>query len=134
MRRILLGAMLALVAAVGAARAGGPELKTEEQKTLYALGLLLAQNLATFALSPADLEVVKSGLADGIGNKEKKVDLQVYGPKIQELQKAPAMTQIVDIPKSRLIKVDTGFRVENMGGGNFKLARTEMSRAVRPAG
>ena len=63
------------------------ELKTDEQKTLYALGLVLAQNLATFALSPADLEVVKAGLTDGLTNKEKKVDLQTYGPKIQELQK-----------------------------------------------
>jgi FKBP-type peptidyl-prolyl cis-trans isomerase FkpA len=63
------------------------ELKTEDQKTLYALGLVLAQNLATFALSPAELEVVKAGLTDGLTNKEKKVDLQTYGPKIQELQK-----------------------------------------------
>jgi FKBP-type peptidyl-prolyl cis-trans isomerase FkpA len=63
------------------------ELKTDEQKTLYALGLVLAQNLATFALSPADLEVVKAGLTDGLTNKEKKVDLQTYGPKIQDLQK-----------------------------------------------
>jgi FKBP-type peptidyl-prolyl cis-trans isomerase FkpA len=63
------------------------ELKTDEQKTLYALGLVLAQNLSTFALSPAELEVVKSGLTDGLTNKDKKVDLQTYGPKIQELQK-----------------------------------------------
>jgi FKBP-type peptidyl-prolyl cis-trans isomerase FkpA len=63
------------------------ELKTDDQKTLYALGLVLAQNLSTFALSPAELEVVKSGLTDGLTNKERKVDLQTYGPKIQELQK-----------------------------------------------
>src|SRR5204862_2471694 len=64
------------------------ELKTDEQKTLYALGLVLAQNLATFALSPAELEIVKAGLTDGVTNKDKKVDLQTYGPKIQELQRA----------------------------------------------
>src|SRR5207237_875088 len=72
--------------------AAQPELKTDEQKTLYALGLVLAQNLTTFALSPADLEVVKAGLTDGVTNKDKKVDLQTYGPKIQELQKARVST------------------------------------------
>jgi FKBP-type peptidyl-prolyl cis-trans isomerase FkpA len=67
------------------------ELKTDEQKTLYALGLVLAQNLATFALSPADLEIVKAGLTDGVTSKDKKVDLQAYGPKIQELQRTRAV-------------------------------------------
>src|SRR5881296_3027274 len=51
--------VLALLLVTGApgALAAQPELKTEEQKTLYALGLLVAQNLSSFALSPADLEI-----------------------------------------------------------------------------
>jgi FKBP-type peptidyl-prolyl cis-trans isomerase FkpA/FKBP-type peptidyl-prolyl cis-trans isomerase FklB len=66
-----------------------PDPKTEEQKTLYALGIALAQNLKPFALTPAELELVKAGITDGITNaKEKKVDLAVYGPKIRELQTA----------------------------------------------
>src|SRR5439155_736728 len=77
-----------LVTGAPGALAAQPELKTEEQKTLYALGLLVAQNLSSFALSPADLEIVKAGLTDGVANKEKKVDLQAYGPKIQEFQRA----------------------------------------------
>jgi FKBP-type peptidyl-prolyl cis-trans isomerase FkpA len=76
---------------VAAQPAAQPDLKTDEQKTLYALGLVLAQNLATFALSPADLDVVKAGLTDGVTNKEKKVDLQTYGPKIQDLQRSRAV-------------------------------------------
>jgi len=43
-----------------------PELKTEEQKTLYAIGLAVAGSLSSFALSPAELELVKSGLTDGV--------------------------------------------------------------------
>jgi len=35
---------------------------------------------------------VKAGLTDGVTNKDKKVDLQTYGPKIQELQKARVAT------------------------------------------
>jgi FKBP-type peptidyl-prolyl cis-trans isomerase FkpA len=91
MRILSIALAVLLLTVVGGASAAEPELKTDEQKTLYALGLLLAQNLATFALSPADLEIVKAGLADGVGNKEKKVDLQTYGPKIQDLQKSRAI-------------------------------------------
>lgn len=61
---------------------------TEEQKTLYALGLAVSQSIALFNLSAAELEFVKDGLADGILHKTPKADLQTYGPKLQELQKA----------------------------------------------
>jgi len=67
-----------------------PDLKTEEQKTLYAIGLAVAGSLGAFALSPAELEIVKAGLTDGALNRQRQVDLQAYGPKIQELQKARA--------------------------------------------
>ena len=87
MRTLSLVLTLLFVAAVDAA-AAPPELKTEEQKTLYALGLVLAQNLGAFALNATELEIVKAGLTDGVTNKDKKVDLQTYGPKIQELQRA----------------------------------------------
>jgi FKBP-type peptidyl-prolyl cis-trans isomerase FkpA/FKBP-type peptidyl-prolyl cis-trans isomerase FklB len=50
------------------------------------MGLALAQNLAAFNLSEAELEMVKSGLTDGALNKTPKVELQTYGPKIQALQ------------------------------------------------
>ena len=88
MRTLSLVLTLLFVAAVADAAAAPPELKTEEQKTLYALGLVLAQNLGAFALNATELEIVKAGLTDGVTNKDKKVDLQTYGPKIQELQKA----------------------------------------------
>jgi FKBP-type peptidyl-prolyl cis-trans isomerase FkpA len=62
------------------------EPKTEDEKTIYAIGLAFSQNVAWFGLSPQELELVKSGLADGLAGK-KNVDLTVYGPKIQELQR-----------------------------------------------
>jgi FKBP-type peptidyl-prolyl cis-trans isomerase FkpA len=67
-----------------------PELKTEEQKTFYAIGLAVAGSLGAFGLSPADLEIVKSGITDGVLNRQRQVDLQAYMPKIQELQRARA--------------------------------------------
>jgi FKBP-type peptidyl-prolyl cis-trans isomerase FkpA len=90
MHAVRLVAITVLVAASSLASAAGPDLKTEEQKTLYAIGLAFSNGLAAFALTEAELELVKAGLTDGALNREKKVDLQAYGPKIQELQKARA--------------------------------------------
>jgi FKBP-type peptidyl-prolyl cis-trans isomerase FkpA len=67
-----------------------PQLGTDEQKTLYAVGLAVAGSLSVFALSAADLELVKAGMTDGVLNRQRQVDLQAYGPKIQELQRARA--------------------------------------------
>ncbi len=88
MRKVLLWSIVLVLATAGTARAAGPEPKTEEQKTLYALGLALSQNLAVFNLSESELAMVESGLSDGILHKDKKVDLQTYGPKIQQLHAA----------------------------------------------
>jgi len=107
MRKLLLLALvLLLIAAAPAPSLAQPELKTEEQKTLYALGLVIAQNLSSFALSPADLEIVKAGIADGVTSKDKKVDLQTYGPKIQELQKTRVTAAAVPERKAGQAFVD----------------------------
>ena len=79
--------VLITVAAAGAAR---PELKTDDQKTLYALGLVISQNLASFNLNATELDAVMAGISDGVLKKEYKVDVQTYGPKITALQTARA--------------------------------------------
>jgi FKBP-type peptidyl-prolyl cis-trans isomerase FkpA/FKBP-type peptidyl-prolyl cis-trans isomerase FklB len=83
--RLVAITVLVATSSVGPAAAQAPQ--TEEQKTLYAIGLALSHGLAQFALTEAELELVKSGLTDGVLNRDRKVDLQTYGPKIQELQK-----------------------------------------------
>lgn len=62
--------------------------ETEDQKTLYALGLAMAQNLGPFALTEEELGYVNQGLADGVLGRDAQVDLQTYGPKIQTLAQA----------------------------------------------
>ena len=79
-----------VLAAAAAAGAAGPDLKTEDQKTLYALGLVISQNLASFNLSPGDLESVLAGVSDGVLKKDFKVDVQTYAPKITQLQASRA--------------------------------------------
>jgi FKBP-type peptidyl-prolyl cis-trans isomerase FkpA/FKBP-type peptidyl-prolyl cis-trans isomerase FklB len=90
MRTIALWSLVVLLAGASGAPAAGQELKTEEEKTLYALGLAISTNLAVFGLSAAELELVKAGLTDGVLSKERKVDLQTYGPKIKEMHAARA--------------------------------------------
>jgi FKBP-type peptidyl-prolyl cis-trans isomerase FkpA len=72
-----------------AAFAAAPEPTTDEQKTLYALGLAINQSLGNFTLSEPEFELVKSGITDGYF-KRPKVDIQTFGLKISELQQARA--------------------------------------------
>jgi FKBP-type peptidyl-prolyl cis-trans isomerase FkpA len=82
--------LFVLVAAVLMSAACGADVdpKTEDEKALYAIGLAISRNLSSFNLNEKDLEVVKAGLSDGVLNKQPKVELEVYGPKIQELQQS----------------------------------------------
>jgi FKBP-type peptidyl-prolyl cis-trans isomerase FkpA len=71
--------------------AAAPEPTTDEQKTLYALGLAVNQSLSNFSLSETEFEIVKSGITDGFLKRPPKVDLQAFGLKISELQQARAL-------------------------------------------
>jgi len=61
---------------------------TEDQKTLYALGVLMSQSLTTFDLKPDELVQVQKGLADGVGNVKSDIKAEEYIPKVQALQQA----------------------------------------------
>ena len=64
-------------------------LTTDEQKTLYALGLSIYHSLAPFNLKPEELKILKQAMTDAADNKP-AVDINVYGPKIQALQEGRA--------------------------------------------
>jgi len=78
-------ASLACTKIPGAGAAGPQKLETDDQKTLYALGLLLGRNIKPFALKPDELEIVKAGLTDSVTDAKPQVDLDTYGPKVNEL-------------------------------------------------
>lgn len=63
------------------------EPKTDEEKALYAMGAVLARNIQAFELSDQELDMVKSGLADGAKDqsKMKPEELDAVMPKIREL-------------------------------------------------
>jgi FKBP-type peptidyl-prolyl cis-trans isomerase FkpA len=62
---------------------------TDDEKTIYALGLSVSRSLAQFDLSPAEIELVRRALADAAAGKP-AVDLNTWGPKIQPLAQARA--------------------------------------------
>ncbi len=62
---------------------------TDEEKTIYAIGLSMARSLRPFSLAPAELELINRALTDA-GAGKPAVDLEVWGPKIQSLGEARA--------------------------------------------
>ncbi len=86
----LLMALLLTASCAQAAAPGAPEPKSEDEKTLYALGLFLADKVGTFNLSEADLEFVKAGMTDACLHRPRKVDLAVYSNKLQEMAQTRA--------------------------------------------
>jgi FKBP-type peptidyl-prolyl cis-trans isomerase FkpA len=72
-----------------AAHKAAPILTTDDQKTIYSLGLSIYRSLGQFDLSPAELEIVKRAMSDAAAGKP-AVELSTWGPKIDPLAKARA--------------------------------------------
>jgi FKBP-type peptidyl-prolyl cis-trans isomerase FkpA len=85
MQRIVIAALAALLA--GGALAQEP--KTDDEKTLYAIGVVIAKQLEVFDLKPAEFEQVKKGLTDAMTpGKKPLVEAQAYQAKINQLAQA----------------------------------------------
>ncbi|MGD2141805.1 MAG: FKBP-type peptidyl-prolyl cis-trans isomerase [Burkholderiales bacterium] len=87
MKYLVLGSLVLLI--VGCtpptAQEEAVKLETDEQKTLYAIGVAVSQQLQAFALSEEELKYVSAGLADGALDRPHKVEMKDYAPKIKEL-------------------------------------------------
>jgi FKBP-type peptidyl-prolyl cis-trans isomerase FkpA/FKBP-type peptidyl-prolyl cis-trans isomerase FklB len=71
----------------GATSAPAPGAPTsDDDKTLYALGVLISRNLEAFSLSPAELKIVEQGLTDG-ANHHPALEAETLSPQIQALQR-----------------------------------------------
>ncbi|HEY5997902.1 MAG TPA: FKBP-type peptidyl-prolyl cis-trans isomerase [bacterium] len=89
MRRSALVALALSLALAAPSRAATPALETDDQKTAYALGMAVAQNLEQFTLSAAELDLVVAGIRDGLAGKG-QFDPMTYRQKIQQLAQARA--------------------------------------------
>jgi FKBP-type peptidyl-prolyl cis-trans isomerase FkpA len=79
---VLLIALLPATVFAQAPPAGVPQ--TDEEKTVYAVGLIMARSLRQFDLSPAELEFIRRAIVDAQAGKP-AVELDEWGPKIQAL-------------------------------------------------
>jgi FKBP-type peptidyl-prolyl cis-trans isomerase FkpA len=71
---------------------GGRSPKSEEDKTLYALGQVIGRNIAVFDLSAAELEMVKTGMDDSVQKRKPAVDADAYRQKIDALARSRSTT------------------------------------------
>lgn len=61
-----------------------PTLTTDDEKTIYALGLQIYRSLGAFNLTPKELEIVKQALSDAQAKKPAE-PIETWGPKIKGL-------------------------------------------------
>ena len=59
---------------------------TEDQKALYALGVLMSRGLENFQLSDAEFNTVRAGLSDSFHKRLQITDAESYTAKLQALQ------------------------------------------------
>lgn len=84
-RSLFPAAALLALAAIAAPALAQKAPSTDDEKTLYALGLSVARSLEPFQLTAAEFEFVVAGLRDQIGDKEPQVSLDEFGPRIRTL-------------------------------------------------
>ena len=84
----IFGFCLSVLAGIGCAQAA--DLANDKDKTLYALGVAVSRSLGDFALTDAELDIVRSGLTDGVLKRPIKVDMDTFGPKIQVMAQSRA--------------------------------------------
>jgi len=65
---------------------GSVKLDNDDSKTLYALGLILGRNVAGFNLTSSELDLVKAGMTDAALGKKPQVELETFGPKVNQLR------------------------------------------------
>ena len=87
----LLAALLVLVlfpvSILAQAPAPAAASQSDEEKTLYAVGLVMQRTLQQFDLSPAEMAVIQRAISDAAAGKP-AIDLDEWGPKIQALANA----------------------------------------------
>ncbi len=85
MRLAVLATLVSLAMPAAARAAAPPPLKTDEERTLYALGEVAARSFKELNLSAKELEFVKRGLSDALTpGKKPEVDPAAYEKKVQE--------------------------------------------------
>jgi FKBP-type peptidyl-prolyl cis-trans isomerase FkpA len=85
-----LGLLAGCKGAGTSAPASTGELKTDEEKTIYAMGVMLGSNVKSMGLTPQQLDVLNRGIMDSASGKTPLVEPQTMQSQIQEFARSRA--------------------------------------------
>jgi FKBP-type peptidyl-prolyl cis-trans isomerase FkpA len=88
MRILTLVLTLAFLTSCMDSKPGKANLKTEDDKTFYAMGFMLGANLQRLNLNEAELSALYSGIVASAAGEKSKVEMSIYQPKIQQMFKS----------------------------------------------
>lgn len=93
------------------ATSGDP--KSDDERTFYALGYSFGRNLSVFSMAPEELAALKRGIEDASAEKPSLVNVDKFGPRIQEL----ARSRQAKVNEAYLAKVakEPGFQKQPSG-------------------
>jgi FKBP-type peptidyl-prolyl cis-trans isomerase len=89
MRLRLVIALAATASLVACGKTSAPTAKTDDEKALYALGVIVSENIKSFEFTDQEIALVKAGLDDGARDRS-KIETDQFDallPKLQELNK-----------------------------------------------
>ena len=99
--------------APAASAAGAGQLKTEDEKTIYALGLSIGRSIEIFQLTKPELAIVQKALTDHSNGVKPAVAVEEYGPKLQALAKG----RQEKVSKAYMDKASKEKGVQKIAGG-----------------
>ncbi|MBV8820399.1 MAG: FKBP-type peptidyl-prolyl cis-trans isomerase, partial [Acidobacteriaceae bacterium] len=99
---------------------------TDEQKTIYALGLSFYRSIGQFDLSPAEVAILEHAISDAAAGKP-AVDINEWGPKIQAL----AQTRSTRVAQRQKVESDAYLAKAATEAGAAKLPSGMIYREVR---
>lgn len=89
-RAARIACVLALAFAAILPAAALAEPKTDDDKTVYYIGVILSKNLGNLGLSPAEQAQVVDGLRAGLAGEAMEIDPAIFDPKLQAFTEARA--------------------------------------------
>jgi FKBP-type peptidyl-prolyl cis-trans isomerase FkpA len=91
MRKIII-TLLNVVSMLAITACSTSEPKTEDQKIIYSIGVLVSKQLEILSLTPEELAVVQKGINDSVNGKKLVVEPEAYQQKIGEFAQARMKT------------------------------------------
>jgi FKBP-type peptidyl-prolyl cis-trans isomerase FkpA len=76
--------------------AGAPDLTqaSEDEKTLYIVGIAMGRSATTLDVTAAELRFLQAGIDDQIAGRPARVSIEAYAPKVEELAKRRAAASV----------------------------------------